>query len=164
MEFEWDDDKAKSNLRKHGVSFPEASTAFADPVAAIFADPDNSIDEDREILVGHSERNRLLVISFTEREGRLRIIRRLASPVQANAAIMKRTRWEGRIVSDEYRLDYGEAKPNRFARSMKKGAVSSCSTRKLPRHSGNRGRHRSTGRLRAILQAMPTSPPPCSSE
>lgn len=51
MEFEWDDAKATSNLSKHGVSFAEASSAFADPLAALFADPDHSDDETREILV-----------------------------------------------------------------------------------------------------------------
>ena len=74
MEFEWDESKAETNLRKHQVSFPEAATAFADPVAAIFSDPDHSGEEVREILVGHSERNRLLVVSFTERDGKIRII------------------------------------------------------------------------------------------
>ncbi len=56
MEFEWDDAKAEANLRKHGVSFAEATTAFADPLAAIFPDPDHSEDEEREILVGLSDR------------------------------------------------------------------------------------------------------------
>lgn len=81
MEFEWDEDKAASNERKHGVSFAEAATAFADPLAAIFPDPDHSNDEVREILVGYSERNRLLIVSFTERPPNLRIISaRVASP------------------------------------------------------------------------------------
>ncbi|MBY0231485.1 MAG: BrnT family toxin [Gemmataceae bacterium] len=71
--FEWDDAKARSNQQKHGVTFQEASTAFADPLAAIFTDPDHS-DEDREILIGSSERNRLLIVSFTERGGNVRII------------------------------------------------------------------------------------------
>jgi uncharacterized DUF497 family protein len=74
MEFEWDSAKAQSNLHKHGVSFDEAATAFADPLAAIFSDPDHSDEEEREILLGCSERNRLLVISFTERDQKLRII------------------------------------------------------------------------------------------
>ena len=74
MEFEWDDDKAESNLRKHGVSFPEAAAAFADPLAAIFSDPDHSDDEEREILLGTSEKGRLLVVSFTERSQNVRII------------------------------------------------------------------------------------------
>ena len=51
MEFEWDDAKAEANLRKHGVTFAEAATTFADAVAAIFPDPDHSNDEDREILL-----------------------------------------------------------------------------------------------------------------
>ena len=74
MEFEWDDAKAEGNLQKHGVAFTEASTAFADPLAAIFPDPDHSDDEDREILVGYSERGRLLLVSFTERGDKIRII------------------------------------------------------------------------------------------
>ncbi len=81
MEFEWDDTKAESNLQKHHVSFAEAATAFADPLAAIFPDPDHSQDEEREILVGVSERNRLLVVSFTERGNKIRIISaRVATP------------------------------------------------------------------------------------
>ena len=83
MEFEWDDAKAEANLRKHGVSFAEAATAFADAVAAIFPDPDHSDNEDRELLVGYSERGRLLIVSFTERPPNLRIISaRVASPAE----------------------------------------------------------------------------------
>jgi len=77
MEFEWDDVKAEANLRKHGVSFAEAATAFA----AIFPDPEHSDAEAREILVGFSEQGRLLVVSFTERPPNLRVISaRAASP------------------------------------------------------------------------------------
>jgi uncharacterized DUF497 family protein len=83
MEFEWDEEKADANQRKHGVAFDEASTAFADPLAAIFSDPDHSDDELREILVGYSERNRLLIVSFTERNERIRLISaRVATPVE----------------------------------------------------------------------------------
>lgn len=83
MEFEWDDAKAALNERKHGVSFAEASTAFADPLAAIFPDPDHSDGEDREILVGYDDRGRLLIVSFTERPPNLRIISaRVASPAE----------------------------------------------------------------------------------
>lgn len=73
-EFEWDPRKARSNLKKHGVSFAEALTAFSDPAARIFDDPDHSLDERREIIIGHSRRSRLLVVGFTERIGRVRII------------------------------------------------------------------------------------------
>jgi len=73
-EFEWDPRKAGSNLKKHGVSFAEALTVFSDPVARIFDDLDHSSDERREIIVGHSRRPRLLIVGFTERVGRVRII------------------------------------------------------------------------------------------
>ena len=81
MEFEWDDAKAASNVRKHGVSFHEAASAFADPLGAVLSDPDHSADEEREILIGHSERGRLLVVSYTERPPNTRIISaRVADP------------------------------------------------------------------------------------
>lgn len=83
MEFEWDEAKAATNERKHGVAFPEAATAFADPLAAILPDPDHSAGEEREILVGYSERGRLLVVSFTERPPNVRIISaRVATPAE----------------------------------------------------------------------------------
>ena len=72
-EFEWDAQKAAENLRNHGVAFDEALTVFADPLASIFDDPDHSDEEHRELIVGHSAEQRLLVVSFTERE-RVRII------------------------------------------------------------------------------------------
>jgi len=79
--FEWDDAKAQTNEQKHGVSFSEAATVFADPLAAIFPDPDHSDEEIREILVGYSDRNRILVVSFTERGENIRIISaRVATP------------------------------------------------------------------------------------
>lgn len=73
-EFEWDAAKARENLKKHGVPFEEALTVFADPLARIFDDPDHSENERRELIVGHSAQQRLLVVSFTERQSRTRII------------------------------------------------------------------------------------------
>jgi len=74
MQFEWDPEKAKRNYRKHRVPFEEAVTAFYDPLAATFEDPDHSVEERRLITVGYSSRGRLLVISHTERGKALRII------------------------------------------------------------------------------------------
>ncbi len=74
MEFEWETSKAASNLNKHGVSFTEAQTVFDNPLAFIFEDEAHSITEHREIIIGHSHRNRLLLISFTERPNAIRII------------------------------------------------------------------------------------------
>jgi hypothetical protein len=73
FEFEWDASKAKLNHIKHGVRFDEAISVFRDPLAKLLDDPDHSDTEQRTILVGHSA-NRLLVVSFTERRGRIRLI------------------------------------------------------------------------------------------
>jgi len=67
LDFEWDADKAASNLAKHKVGFDEASTVFHDPLARIFADEGHSAEETREIIVGHSLAGRLLLVCFTER-------------------------------------------------------------------------------------------------
>jgi uncharacterized protein len=67
LRFEWDAGKAASNLKKHGVTFDEAGTVFADPLAVIFDDEEHSEDEIREIVIGHSVFQRLLLVSFTER-------------------------------------------------------------------------------------------------
>ena len=73
-DFAWQASKAEANFGKHGVRFEEALTVFADPLARIFDDPDHSADEAREIIVGHSARQRLLIVSFTERGSKVRII------------------------------------------------------------------------------------------
>ena len=74
MRFEWDLEKAKRNLKKHGVSFDEAVTAFYDPLSATFDDPDHSGDEQRYVSIGFSSRGRLPVIGHTERGEVVRII------------------------------------------------------------------------------------------
>jgi uncharacterized DUF497 family protein len=68
MRFEWDPRKAASNLRKHRVSFDEAVTVFRDQLAVIVDDEDHSEEERREIIVGRSLVNRLVLVCFTERE------------------------------------------------------------------------------------------------
>src|SRR3972149_5638753 len=72
--FEWDTDKARKNIKIHGVSFDEASTAFKDTLSLTIYDPLHSSKEDRFILIGNSCKNRLLVIVHTEREDKIRII------------------------------------------------------------------------------------------
>lgn len=74
MTFEWNSDKAQANLSKHRVSFDEAKTVFDDPLYIDFYDPDHSNNEERYILVGHSQQHRLLVVSYTERKNRIRLI------------------------------------------------------------------------------------------
>lgn len=80
-EFEWDPVKADENLRKHGVSFPEAATAFLDKLSTTIADEGHSEEEFRYILMGRSDRGRLVVVVHVEREEAIRIIStRLATP------------------------------------------------------------------------------------
>ncbi len=74
MEFEWDPEKAAVNLEKHGVEFSEAMTVFSDPLELTIADPDHSEGEFRFLSIGVSVSGRLLVVAYTEREGRTRII------------------------------------------------------------------------------------------
>lgn len=75
MQFEWDKEKAESNLKKHAVSFTEAETVFGDLSAKMFFDDEHSVDEKREFIVGYSKMDRLLVVYFTEREDKkIRII------------------------------------------------------------------------------------------
>ena len=81
MDFEWDQEKAVSNFEKHGVTFDEAATAFSDPLSLTIADPDHSGGEYRYMLLGSSDGGRLIVVSHTERDARIRIIgARLAAP------------------------------------------------------------------------------------
>ena len=72
--FEWDPRKAESNFKEHGVSFEEAITAFGDPLSMNMSDPDHSEDEQRFIVLGISLRFRTVVVSYTERPPRTRII------------------------------------------------------------------------------------------
>jgi uncharacterized DUF497 family protein len=74
VQFSWDPSKAAANVRKHGVTFEEAITVFVDPLAWIHDDPDHSIAERREIIIGTSAAERLILISFTERGDFVRII------------------------------------------------------------------------------------------
>ena len=90
MRFEWDPAKAAANLRKHGVSFDEASTVFHDSLAATGADPDHSRGEHRYVTFGVSSSGRLLVVAHTDRGDAIRII-------SARAA----TRTERRIYEDD---------------------------------------------------------------
>ena len=74
MEFEWDPDKAVQNLKKHRVAFDEAATVLGDRLSVTFSDPDHSIEEDRFITIGTSDRGRVIIVSHADRENRIRII------------------------------------------------------------------------------------------
>lgn len=72
--FEWDEKKAKANLKKHKVSFEEAKTVFNDPFEITFPDPDHSVTEQRYLSIGLSSKGRVLIVSHTDRAGHIRLI------------------------------------------------------------------------------------------
>jgi len=74
LNFEWEEEKAKANLKKHRVSFDEATTVFIDPLSITIPDPDHSVDEQRHIDIGSSDKGRVLVVAYTERGSNIRII------------------------------------------------------------------------------------------
>jgi uncharacterized protein len=74
MQFRWDPRKARGNLRKHEVSFEEAATAFQDPLANTALDPDHSVNENRFITFGTSNRGRLLIVAHADEGDAIRVI------------------------------------------------------------------------------------------
>lgn len=74
LRFEWDEEKAKANLKKHRIDFEEAATVFADPFSITIHDPDHSAYEQRYIDIGSSDKDRVLVVVYTERGSNLRIV------------------------------------------------------------------------------------------
>ena len=86
MDFEWDSEKAKENEAKHGVTFLEASEVFGDDYSSKVPDPDHSENEDRYLIFGVSRNGKYLVVSYTEREERIRLISaRIMTPRERRA-------------------------------------------------------------------------------
>ncbi len=91
LRFEWNEDKARQNIEKHGVSFEEAATVFGDPLSLTIDDPLHSREEDRFVTIGEMANRDLLVVVHTERGDSIRIISaRKATPPE------RRTYEEGR--------------------------------------------------------------------
>ena len=74
MIYRWDARKAAANLKKHGISFEDAATVFSDGLALTYPDPDHSMDERREITIGHTIREQLVFVSHCERRDGIRVI------------------------------------------------------------------------------------------
>jgi len=74
LKFEWDQRKAASNIKKHGVLFEDAATAFGDPLSLTIHDPRHSDDEDRFLLLGETQDKKLVVVAHTDRNDTIRII------------------------------------------------------------------------------------------
>ena len=74
MKFEWDPNKAASNVRRHGIAFEDAASVFGDPLARTIPDPEHSTEETRFVTMGMTAGGRLVVVVHTDREGRTRLI------------------------------------------------------------------------------------------
>ena len=74
LQFDWNPDKARKNLNKHGISFNEAATVFGDPLSITFPDPDHSIGEHRYLTVGLSNQGKFLIVSHTDRDDAVQVI------------------------------------------------------------------------------------------
>ncbi|MCP9494328.1 MAG: BrnT family toxin [Pyrinomonadaceae bacterium MAG19_C2-C3] len=83
MNVDWDDNKADSNLSKHGIGFDDAVTVFDDPLARTRDDPDHSVDERRFVTIGRTQSDNLIVVCHTMTDEEIRIISaREAEPVE----------------------------------------------------------------------------------
>jgi len=107
--FSWDDKKARQNIRKHGVSFEEASTVFFDENAIEFFDPDHSLREVRYLMLGISDRLRILVVSYCLRKegSKIRIISARRA-TKKNKKFIQEENYEKRI---RFFKDEGAQKP-----------------------------------------------------
>lgn len=74
IQFEWDLEKEKKNIRKHGISFHEGASVFGDPLSWTFPDPDHSVGESRHLTFGTSAQGKMLIVSHTDRGKRIRLI------------------------------------------------------------------------------------------
>lgn len=94
LEFTWDEAKARSNAKKHGVSFDEAQSAFSDERARVIDDPDHSDDEDRFILLGMSSKPRILIVvyAYRDKESQIRIISARKATPQERALYNQKAR------------------------------------------------------------------------
>ena len=118
--FDWDDEKAKANLQKHGIPFEEAESVFDNPLAATFKDAEHSIEEDRWIITGHSKLGQLLVICFIWRGETLRIINARKATNQEAKEYEKGKEKETDEMLDEYHFDYSKAEWGKFAGKVKR--------------------------------------------
>ena len=121
LPFDWDDEKAFTNFQKHRGTFEEASTVFSDLAALIVADEYHSDDELRELIVGFSDKSRLLFVVFTEKPDAIRIIsaRMETKRERGNLPINSLTD-ENDDILPEFEVDYSRAQPNRFTKGLQK--------------------------------------------
>jgi hypothetical protein len=112
LRIEWDENKNRANRHKHGISFEEAETVFADDHALLIADPDHSDNEDRFILLGISSSLRIMVVCHCYR------VQDDTLGAQGNPCWTERVHQEVENMRKEY--DFSKAKRNPYAKRLKK--------------------------------------------
>lgn len=112
MLFEWDDDKATGNIKKHGVSFKEAATVFGDPLAVTYNDPDHSMRESRFITIALSEQGKLLIVAHADP----------ATTSESSAHATRRIR-KGSCMKKESESEAGDELRPEYDASVLKGGV-----------------------------------------
>ncbi len=119
MEFEWDETKAQTNFVKHGVTFYEAQEIFDDPLSGLLSDPDHSNEEKRSVIIGMTDKNRLLFVSFAERDETIRIISAREATRKENAMRIN----PESDLDDELRPEYNEEDMKNMTRGKYVGRV-----------------------------------------
>ena len=106
LSFRWDSRKAAANLRKHHVSFNEATTVFDDPLSVTIPDPDHSVGEQRFLLLGISNRGRILVVAHSESDNSIRIISARGPTAQRDELMKKKRKAPRSAERDTMRASY----------------------------------------------------------
>ncbi len=118
LTFEWDARKARSNFAKHGVSFEEAATVFADPLSLTIADPDHSIAERRSVTMAKAMAGNCS-LSFIPGEAIISASSAPDAPVDENASFMKKNKPAGKQMRDGY--DFSQGTRGKYARRYAQG-------------------------------------------
>jgi len=120
FEFEWHRPKARANERKHGISFPEAASAFDDPFSLTIPNPEHSLEEDRFVLIGRTAGNRIVVVVHTLRGETIRLISARPATRPRSAPMKKRRSSNHALVRREYDFSGGER--GKYAGRIRNGA------------------------------------------
>jgi uncharacterized protein len=123
VNFAWDPRKERANRLKHGVALDEARSVFFDPLARIQDDDAHSSDERRYIIVGLSNKNRLLLVAFVDRGSTIRIVSARQATRRERRNMKKRTTKGNDDLKPEYDFDYSKSRPNHYAARLRGSSV-----------------------------------------
>ena len=123
LTFEWDPDKARANLGKHGVAFVEAATVFGDPLSLTVSDPDHSEGEQQFLTVGMSHRRRLLVVTHTSGVHGFESSQPAALRGASELPMSEKSKKENAAHEMRAEYDFSEGQRGKYAARFKEGAI-----------------------------------------